>query len=71
MTIPSEYLLGAVILLLWLTIYVMISTLLNKARVIIGLENSSTISGNFLSFLLPPMNRTPERCVLSSCTFSI
>lgn len=39
MTIPSEYLLGAVILLLWLTIYVMISTLLNKARVIIGLEN--------------------------------
>jgi hypothetical protein len=28
MTIPSEYLLGAVILFLWLTIYVVVSTLL-------------------------------------------
>lgn len=39
MTVPSEYLLGAVILFLWLTFYVVLGTLLNKARVTINLEN--------------------------------
>lgn len=42
MNIPSEYLLAAVIIFLWLTIYFIISTLLNKARVTINLENLKT-----------------------------
>lgn len=38
MTIPSEYLLGAAVLFLWLTVFVVLRTLLNKARLAIKQE---------------------------------
>lgn len=61
MNIPSEYLLGAVIAFLWLTIYVMLGTLLNKARVIINLENLKTDLRQLPQIFAPTFEQNPRK----------
>lgn len=61
MSIPSEYLLGAVIIFLWLTIYFMISTLLNKARVTINLENLKADLRQLPQIYAPTYERNPRK----------
>lgn len=61
MTIPSEYLLGAVILFLWLTIYVVVSTLLNKARVTINLENLKSDLRELPQIFAPTYEQNPRK----------
>lgn len=61
MTIPSEYLLGAVILFLWLTVYMVISTFLNKARVKISLEKLKGDLRQLPQIFAPSYEQNPRK----------
>ncbi len=61
MNIPSEYLLGAVIIFLWLTLYVMIGTLLNKVRVRINLENLKADLRQLPQIFAPTYEQNPRK----------
>jgi len=61
MTIPSEYLLGAVILFLWFMLYVAISIFLNKARVTIHLENLKSELRQLPQLFAPSYEQNPRK----------
>ncbi len=61
MNIPSEYLLGAVIIFLWLTLYVALGTLLNKVRVKINLENLKADLRQLPQIFTPTFEQNPRK----------